>query len=95
MKITPLKDKVIIKPLEKGEEKKGNIIIPDTAKEKPQMGEVMEVGPGKMTEDGKRLPMDVKKGQKVIYEKYAGTEVTVEDSKLLILDQDSIIGIVE
>lgn len=95
MKIRPLGDRVLVKPLEEKEVKKGNIIIPDTAKEKPQQGEVIAVGKGKMTDDGKLLPMDVKVGDKVLYGKYSGTEIKIEGQEYLILNQDDILGIIE
>ena len=95
MKIKPLGDRVIVKPLEEKEVKKGNIIIPDTAKEKPQQGEVVAVGKGKMTDDGKLLPMEVKVGDKVLYGKYSGTEIKIDGQEYLILHQEDILGIVE
>jgi len=94
MKVTPLSDRVLIKRLEAAEEKAGGIIIPDTAKEKPQQGEVVAVGPGRMTEDGKRLTPDVKKGQRVLIGKYTGTEVKIEGHEYVILREDDILGIV-
>ncbi|MEN3014305.1 MAG: co-chaperone GroES [Endomicrobiia bacterium] len=95
MKVKPLGDRVLVKPLEEKEVKKGNIIIPDTAKEKPQQGEVIAVGKGKITEDGKLLPMDVKVGDKVLYGKYSGTEIKIDGQEYLILHQDDILGIIE
>lgn len=95
MKVKPLGDRVIVKPLEEKEVKKGNIIIPDTAKEKPQQGEVIAVGKGKMTDDGKLIPMDVKVGDKILYGKYSGTEIKIDGQEYLILHQDDILGIVE
>lgn len=94
MKVNPLADRVLVKPLEAQEEKKGGIIIPDTAKEKPQKGEVVEVGPGRVTDDGKKIAMEVKKGDKVLYGKYSGTEVTIEDVEYLILREPDILAIV-
>ncbi len=94
MKVKPLADRVLIKPLETHEEKKGGIIIPDTAKEKPQQGEVIEIGPGRVTDDGKKIAMEVKKGDKVLYGKYSGTEVTVEGVEYLILRESDILAIV-
>ncbi len=93
MNVRPLADRVLIKPLEPGEEKKGGIIIPDTAKEKPQQGEVMEVGPGRVTDDGKKIPMGVKKGDKVLYGKYSGSEVTIDDVEYKIMKEDEILAI--
>ena len=94
MKVKPLADRVLIKPLETAEMKKGGIIIPDTAKEKPQEGEVMEVGPGRVTDDGKQIAVEVKKGDKVLYGKYSGTEVTVDDVEYLIMRESDILAIV-
>jgi chaperonin GroES len=94
MKVKPLADRVLIKPLEAGEMKKGGIIIPDTAKEKPQEGEVMEVGPGRVTDDGKMIAMEVKKGDKVLYGKYSGTEVTIDDVEYLVVRESDILAIV-
>jgi len=95
MKIRPLGDRLLVKPLEEKEVKKGNIIIPDTAKEKPQEGTVVAVGKGKMTEDGKLIPMDVKVGDKILFGKYSGTEVKINDVEHLIMHQDDILGIIE
>ena len=95
MKIRPLQDRVLVKRIEEEEKTKGGIIMPDTAKEKPQMGEVIAVGNGKKTEDGKVVPMDVKAGNKVLFSKYAGTEVKVEGEELLIMREDDILGIIE
>lgn len=94
MKLKPLGDRVLVKPTEAKEEKKGGIIIPETAKEKPQEGTVEAVGEGKLTEEGKRLPMNVKKGDKVIYGKYSGNEVKIGDKDYLIMREDDIYGIV-
>lgn len=95
MKVKPLGDRVLVKPIEEKEVKKGNIIIPDTAKEKPQQGEVVAVGKGKITDDGKLLPMEVKVGDKVLYGKYSGTEIKIDGQEYLILHQDDILGIIE
>ena len=96
MKIRPLHDRILVKRTEeKEEEKKGGIIIPDTAKEKPQEGEIVAVGSGKITEEGKKQPLDVKKGDKVLFSKYAGTEVNVEDQEMLMMREDDILGIIE
>ena len=91
-KLKPLSDRVLVKPIEKEVEKKGGIIIPDTAKEKPQEGEVIAVGPGKRDENGKIIPMDVKAGDRILYGKYSGTEVKIEDEEHLIMHQDDILG---
>jgi chaperonin GroES len=93
MKIKPLADRVLVKPLEEAEIKKGSIIIPDTAKEKPMQGEVVEVGPGK-TEEGKLVAITVKKGDKVLYGKYSGTEVTIDDVEYLIMRESDIFAII-
>jgi chaperonin GroES len=94
VKITPLGDRVLIRPSEKEETRRSGIIIPDTAKEKPQEGKVVSVGKGKTTDDGKVLPMDVKVGDVVLYGKYSGTEIKLDDQDHLILHQDDILGIV-
>ena len=93
MKLKPLSDRVVVKPLEEVEMKKGSIIIPDTAKERPMQGEVMEVGAGKL-EDGKKTDMEVKKGDKVLYGKYSGTEVTVDDVEYLIMRESDILAVI-
>ncbi len=93
MKVKPLADRVLVKPLEAQEEKKGGIIIPDTAKEKPQQGEVIEIGPGRITDDGKKITVEVKKGDKVLYGKYSGTEVTIQGVDYLILRESDILAI--
>ena len=93
LKIKPLGDRVIVQPIEAKETMKGGIIIPDTAKEKPQEGKVVAVGPGALNKKGERLPMDVKVGDKVLYGKYSGTEVKLADEKYLIMHQDDILGI--
>ena len=96
MKIKPLGDRVLVKPLEEDEEQvRGGIIIPDTAKEKPQQGKVKAVGPGKRTDDGTSLPMNVKVGQVVLYGKYAGTEVKIDNEDYLIMSESDIFGIIE
>ena len=95
MKIRPLQDRVLVKRIEEEEKTKGGIIIPDTAKEKPQMGVIMAAGKGKKSEEGKLLPIDVKQGDKVLFSKYAGTEVKVEGDELLIMREDDILGVVE
>ncbi|MBI4861178.1 MAG: co-chaperone GroES [Candidatus Riflebacteria bacterium] len=94
MNLKPLGEHVIVKPSEHEEKTKGGVYLPDTAdKDKPFQGEVMAVGQGKLTEEGKRLPMEVKKGDKVIFSKYAGTEVKLEGEKYLILKEDDILAI--
>ncbi|RLC59193.1 MAG: co-chaperone GroES [Chloroflexi bacterium] len=91
-KIKPLGDRVVIKPTPKEEVSKGGIVIPDTAKEKPQEGKIIAVGPGKLSEDGKRIAMEVKVGDKVIYSKYAGTEFKVDDEELIIVRESDILA---
>ena len=93
MKIRPLHDRILVERLEEQEVKKGGIIIPDTAKEKPQEGKVIAVGTGKVTEDGKRLGLDVKVGDKILFGKYSGSEVQVEDKEYLILREDDILAV--
>ncbi|MCD6262605.1 MAG: co-chaperone GroES [Deltaproteobacteria bacterium] len=95
MKLRPLHDRVIIKRTEEEERTKGGIIIPDTAKEKPVEGIVIAVGDGKRTDDGKKLPLDVKEGDKVLFGKYAGTEIKIDGEEHLIMKEDDIIAIVE
>ncbi len=93
--VKPLADRVLIKRIEEEEVKKGGIIIPDTAKEKPQKGEVIAVGPGRLDENGKRIPMEVKEGDKVLFSKYAGTEVKIGEEEYLIMREDDILAIIE
>lgn len=94
-KIKPLHDRVIVKRLTEEEQSKGGIIIPDTAKEKPIEGKVISVGDGKLLENGTKVPLNVKKGDLVLFGKYAGTEVTIEGDELLIMREDDILGIIE
>jgi len=94
VKIRPLHDRVLAKRIEEGEQVRGGIIIPDTAKEKPQEAEVIAVGPGKIQEDGKRAPMDVKKGDKVLIGKYSGSEIKIDDDDYVILREDEILAVV-
>ncbi len=95
MKIRPLQDRIIVQRIEEEEKTAGGIIIPDTAKEKPQIGKVIAAGNGRKTEDGKLVPMDVKKGDKVLFSKYAGSEVKLDGEEYLIMKEDDILGIVE
>jgi chaperonin GroES len=96
MKIRPLQDRVIVKRLEEAVEKtKGGIIIPDTAKEKPQQGKVIAVGKGKMNEDGKLMPLDVKVGDKILFGKYSGSEIKLDGEEHLIMREEDILGVVE
>ena len=94
MKIKPLRDRVIVRRLNEEETTKGGIIIPDTAKEKPQEGEVVAVGSGKVLDDGKIVPLEVKKGDKILFGKYSGTEVKVDGDEYLMMREDEILGIV-
>ena len=95
MKIRPLQDRVIVRRLEEEEKTKGGIIIPDTAKEKPQEGKVIAVGKGKVTEDGKVIPLDVKVGDKILFGKYSGTEIKIGGEEHLIMREEDILGVIE
>jgi chaperonin GroES len=95
MAFRPLHDNVLVKRLEPAEEQQGGIIIPDTAKEKPQEGEVLAVGPGKVQDDGSRRPVGVAVGNKVLFGKYAGTEITLEGDEVLVLREADILGVLE
>jgi len=95
MKIRPLQDRIIVKRIEEEEKTKGGIIIPDTAKEKPMEGEVRAVGTGKILENGKKLPLEVKAGDRVLFGKYAGTEVKIDGIEHLIMKEDDILGVIE
>ena len=95
MKLQPLSDRILVRPLIETETKKGLIYIPETAKEKPVQGEVIEIGSGKVTEDGKQIPMNVKKGDQVLYGKYSGTEITLGDIEHLILREADVLAIIE
>jgi chaperonin GroES len=95
MKIKPLQDRILVKRIEEEEETEGGIIIPDTAKEKPIEGKVVAVGKGKVSEDGKVMPLDVKKGDRILFGKYAGTEVKIEGEEHLIMREDDVLGVIE
>jgi chaperonin GroES len=95
MNIQPLQDRVLVKPLETGEMKKGGIIIPDTAKEKPQEAEVIATGPGRTSDDGKLIPVNVKVGDKILYGKYSGTEVTVDGTEYLFMRESDILAVLK
>jgi chaperonin GroES len=95
MKLRPLQDRILIKRVEEKETVKGGIIIPDTAKEKPQEGEVVAVGHGKRTEDGKVIPLDVKVGDRVLFGKYSGNDIKIDDQEYLILREDEVLGVLE
>ena len=88
----PMGDRILVKPSDQEEVSKGGIILPDTAREKPQEGEIMAVGPGRLTDEGKRVPLDLKKGDKVLYAKYGGTEVKEEDEEYLILSERDVLA---
>ena len=95
MKIRPLQDRVVVRRIQEEEKSKGGIIIPDTAKEKPVEGEVIAVGSGKVTDDGKQVALDVKKGDRILFGKYAGTEVKIDGVEHLILREEEILGVIE
>ena len=95
MKIKPLQDRVLVQRIEKEETTAGGIIIPDTAKEKPAEGRIVAVGPGKVSDDGKVIPLDVKEGDRVLFAKYAGTEVKVEGVEYLLMREEEILGVIE
>ena len=95
MKIRPLHDRILIKRQEEKETRKGGIIIPDSAKEKPQEGKVVAVGNGKVNDDGKKVPLDVKTGDKILFGKYSGSEVTLDDVEYLILREEDVLCILE
>jgi len=92
IKLQPLADRLVVRPIEREEVTKGGIVLPDTVKEKPQEGEVLATGPGRLSEDGKRIAMDIKVGDIVIYAKYGGTEIKVEDEELQILRESDILA---
>jgi len=95
MKVRPLHDRILIKRIEEKETVKGGIIIPDTAKEKPQEAEVIAVGNGKKTEEGKIVPLDVKAGDRILFGKYSGTEIKLDGEELLIIREDEVLGVLE
>ena len=94
-KLRPLHDRILVKRVEEEEVRRGGIIIPDTAKEKPQEGKVISVGTGKVTEDGKKLPLAVKEGDRVLFGKYSGSEVKIDDEEYLILREEDVLGILD
>ncbi len=94
MQVKPLADRVVVRPTEEAETMKGGIIIPDTAKEKPMQGEIVEIGPGRTNEDGNKTPLEVKKGDKVLYGKYTGTEVSISGEEYLIMRESDIFAII-
>lgn len=95
MKIKPLGDRVLIKPSQEKEKTKGGIVLPDTAKEKPQEGEIIAVGEGRKTEDGKTIPLTLKVGDRVLYGKYSGTEITVDGEEYLIMREEDVLAVIE
>lgn len=95
MKIRPLQDRVLVKRIEEEEKTKGGIIIPDTAKEKPQEGKVIAVGKGKTNEDGKLIPLDVKVGDRILFSKYSGSDIKIDNEEHLIMREDDILGVIE
>ena len=95
MKIRPLHDRILVKRQEEKETKKGGIIIPDSAKEKPQEGKVIAVGNGKVSDEGKKIPLDVKAGDKILFGKYSGSEVKIDDEEYLIMREEDVLAIIE
>ena len=95
MNIKPLADRVVVKPIEEAETMKGGIIIPDTAEEKPMQGQIIEVGPGRTSDEGNRMPLEVKKGDKVLYGKYSGTEVSIDGEEFLIMRESDIFAVIQ
>jgi chaperonin GroES len=95
IKLRPLHDRILVKRLEEQDEKHGSIIIPDTAKEKPQEGKVIAVGSGKVTDEGKKLPLDVKAGDRILFGKYSGSEVKIDGDEYLILREEDVLGILD
>jgi len=95
MKLRPLQDRILVKRVEEEEKTKGGIIIPDTAKEKPAEGKVTAVGNGKLDDNGKRVPLEIKKGDRILFGKYSGTEVNVEGDEYLIMREDDVLGVIE
>jgi chaperonin GroES len=92
-KLRPLHDRILVKRIEEEEVRRGGIIIPDTAKEKPQEGKVIAVGTGKVTDDGKKIPLDVKAGDRILFGKYSGSEVKIDDEEYLIMKEEDVLGI--
>ena len=95
IKLKPLGDRILVRRIEEEETKKGGIIIPDTAKEKPQQGEVVAVGPGRVDDSGKKIPMELKKGDKILFGKYSGNEVKLADVEYLIMREEDVLGVIE
>ena len=95
MDIRPLHDRIVVKRIEESETKRGGLYIPDSAKEKPQQGEVVAVGNGKRNEDGKVIPLDVKKGDRILFGKYSGNDITIDGTEYLIMREDEVLGVLE
>ena len=95
MKLRPLQDRILVKRVEEQQKTKGGIIIPDSAKEKPAEGKVVAVGNGKLGEDGKRIPLEIKKGDRILFSKYGGTEVQIDEEEYLIMREDDVLGVVD
>lgn len=95
MDIRPLHDRIVVKRIEETESKRGGLYIPDSAKEKPQQGEVVAVGNGKRNEDGKLIPLDVKKGDRILFGKYSGNDITIDGTEYLIMREDEVLGVLE
>ena len=92
-KVKPLADRVVVEPLEESEEMRGGLYIPDTAKEKPQQGTVVAVGPGRLSDEGERMPVELEKGQRILYGKYSGTEVTIDGQDVLIIKESDVLAV--
>jgi chaperonin GroES len=93
MKVQPLADRVVVEPLEESEEMRGGLYIPDTAKEKPQQGTVVAVGPGRLSDEGERMPVELETGQRILYGKYSGTEVTIDGQDVLIIKESDVLAV--
>ncbi|MEE8447544.1 MAG: co-chaperone GroES [Gemmatimonadota bacterium] len=93
LKVQPLADRVVVEPLEESEEMRGGLYIPDTAKEKPQQGTVVAVGPGRLSDEGERMPVELKTGQRILYGKYSGTEVTIDGQDVLIIKESDVLAV--
>jgi chaperonin GroES len=95
VKVQPLADRVVVEPLEETEEMRGGLYIPDTAKEKPQQGTVIAVGPGRVSDEGERIPVELEEGQRILYGKYSGTEVTIDGQDLLIIKESDVLAVID
>jgi chaperonin GroES len=93
LKVQPLADRVVVEPLEESEEMRGGLYIPDTAKEKPQQGTVVAVGPGRLSDEGERMPVELETGQRILYGKYSGTEVTIDGQDVLIIKESDVLAV--